>query len=199
MSSSSSQRVHVISGANRGLGLEAVKRLNQLHPNDIILMGSRDENAATKLIQTMTLEQQKHIKPLQLDVTDEKSVKNAAEKVKSEYGSITSLISNAGIAPHGNSVQVAKQTFDVNYFGVKRLYNHFAPLVRDGGVIVTVSSEVGAWNLHSMKQENREFLLSDKLTEVQLDQFVQKYFDLIAAGKADTEFQSSVQILNLLH
>ena len=73
------------------------------------------------------------VKLLVLDVTSDASVQAALAVVKKEHGKIHGLVNNAG----GNGGG-AKNTIDLNLYGVKRVCEAFAPIMEDGGRIVQV-------------------------------------------------------------
>lgn len=86
---------------------------------------------------------------LQLDVTDDASVRALVEQVVERYGRIDVLVNNAGLglaAPaEESSVAQARQLFEVNVFGVLRMIAAVAPHMRAAGSgrIITVSSALG--------------------------------------------------------
>ncbi|TQS32474.1 hypothetical protein Golomagni_07206, partial [Golovinomyces magnicellulatus] len=60
----------------------------------------------------------KDLTPVQLDVTDQNSITNAASLVKQQFGKLDALINNAGIAPEGPDLATVFQTtFATNVFG----------------------------------------------------------------------------------
>ena len=73
------------------------------------------------------------VKLLVLDVTSDASVQAALAVVKKEHGKIHGLVNNAGGMGGG-----AKNTIDLNLYGVKRVCEAFAPIMEDGGRIVQV-------------------------------------------------------------
>ena len=88
------------------------------------------------------------LKLIQLDVTDDSSVKDAVEKIVLEKGRIDVLVNNAGYGLFGAfedlSLDEIKAQFETNFFGVIRVTQHVLPIMRTpqngGGVIVNVSS-----------------------------------------------------------
>jgi len=85
-----------------------------------------------------------------LDVTVDASVREAADWIEREYGRLDILVNNAGIA-RGNpasetNLDVMREVYEVNVFGVIRVTNAMLPLLRRAPAarIVNVSSEVGS-------------------------------------------------------
>ena len=121
-----------------------------------MLVGARDQSrgaaAATELAD---LGIDAH--SVQLDVTDEPSIEAAAQWVSSEFGKLDVLVNNAGIALDGGNsaleidVEVLRQTYETNVFGVFTVTKHFVPLLKlsDGGRIVNMSSGLGSLTQNS--------------------------------------------------
>jgi len=89
------------------------------------------------------------LKPVQLDVTDDGSVRAAVSRVATESGMLDNLVNNAGFGFLG-TVEEATDTeilrqFDVNVFGVGRMCRAAIPLMRAqrSGVIVNISAWLG--------------------------------------------------------
>ena len=87
------------------------------------------------------------LKLIQLDVTDDSSVKDALEKIVLEKGRIDVLVNNAGYGLFGAfedlSLDEIKAQFETNFFGVIRVTQHVLPIMtpqNGGGIIVNVSS-----------------------------------------------------------
>jgi NAD(P)-dependent dehydrogenase (short-subunit alcohol dehydrogenase family) len=138
----------LITGANKGIGYEIARRLGELGITAIV--GARDEErgraAAERLGQPY----------VRLDVTDEESVRAAAKHIEQEYGVLDILVNNAGIMiwqddprPSATPVEVFRQVYEVNVFGVVTVTNAMLPLLRrsPAGRIVNMSSELGSLSL----------------------------------------------------
>jgi NAD(P)-dependent dehydrogenase (short-subunit alcohol dehydrogenase family) len=144
-------KIALITGANRGLGLEVARQLGQLGAK--VLIGARDpdngKHAAAELdaegldAQTLTL-----------DVDSAASVEAAAVQVTDEHGRLDILVNNAGILPEATAPEAAKpldlalfrQTFATNVFGAVAVIEQFLPLLRESpaGRIVNVSTTMGS-------------------------------------------------------
>jgi NAD(P)-dependent dehydrogenase (short-subunit alcohol dehydrogenase family) len=139
-------RIAVVTGANRGIGLEVVRQL--VTQGDTVVLGSRDlakgKAAAGELGLPVHVEQ--------LDVTDQDSVARLGRTVAERFGRLDILVNNAAI--HYDTWQTAtdadlgvvQQALDTNVFGAWRLTQAVLPSLRrsEHGRIVNVSSGAGA-------------------------------------------------------
>ena len=133
----------LITGANKGLGFEAAQRL--LADGHDVWVAARDEQRGRAAAETLGA------RFVQLDVTDDASVADAARTVEAATG-LDVLINNAGISG-GLGTQVGDLTaadiqrvYDTNTLGVVRVSQAFIPLLRRSAapVIVNVSSGLGS-------------------------------------------------------
>lgn len=134
----------LITGANKGLGWEAARRL--LAGGHEVWIGARDIERGRKAAEELGA---RHVV---LDVTDDASVEAAARTVAAATGgALDVLINNAGIlgrtAP-AEDVTAAhvRSVYDVNVLGPVRMLHAFLPLLRASGspVVVNVSSGLGS-------------------------------------------------------
>jgi NAD(P)-dependent dehydrogenase (short-subunit alcohol dehydrogenase family) len=133
----------LITGANKGLGYEAARRLLALGHD--VWMAARDPERGRQAAGELGG------RFVELDVTDEDSVRRAAETVRAQGGGLDVLINNAGITGNHTPVREAtaadlERVFDTNVFGVVRVIGAFLPLLEgsDHPVIVNVSSGMGS-------------------------------------------------------
>ncbi len=138
-----------MTGGNRGIGLAITRQLAKLGTHDVII-GARDlhlaEREAEKIARNSTT-----VVTIELDVTKQESVENAALMVKSKFGRLDVLVNNAGILidesnrPNETSLDVVRETLDTNLLGPWRMYKTFSPLMKRNnyGRIVNVSSGAG--------------------------------------------------------
>jgi NAD(P)-dependent dehydrogenase (short-subunit alcohol dehydrogenase family) len=142
------RRVALVSGANRGLGLEISRQLATR--GLYVLMGSRDEARGAAAAENLAAEGLA-VEARQLDVADAESVRRLADDVRERPGRLDVLVNNAGVGGNrgeeGTTVDFAavKQTLETNLFGAWRLCQAFIPLMRENGFgrIVNVSSGAG--------------------------------------------------------
>lgn len=134
----------LVTGGNRGIGLEICRQLDKL--GHTVILGSRDvekgKEAAKLLSDTVIVKQ--------LDVTNEQSIQNFFEFVNSEFGKLDVLINNAGIGVGQKGAVNAtlagvKHIMETNFYGVWRMCQVFIPLLRksEEGRIINMSSGMG--------------------------------------------------------
>jgi len=129
----------LITGANRGLGFEAARRL--IADGHEVWLGARDADRGRAAAEELGA------RFVKLDVTDDASVAAAADAV----GALDVLINNAGIVGDRKPVLETtaddiRRVYDTNVFGVVRVTRAFLPLLEhsDNPVIVNVSSGMGS-------------------------------------------------------
>ncbi len=140
----------VITGANRGLGLSlATVAAEQGHT---VVASVRSFASDMRGIDRLRQQAGERIIPLELDVTDERSIREAAATVGERLGAVDCLINNAAVLLDRDKpieeleLERLRASFEVNLFGAMMTVKHFLPLLRRGNrpVIVNVSSEAGS-------------------------------------------------------
>jgi NAD(P)-dependent dehydrogenase (short-subunit alcohol dehydrogenase family) len=132
-----SNKIVLVSGANRGIGAAVVREL--------LKAGVAKIYAAARHPNSLPDFNDKRVVPLQLDVTNEASVKAAADAAKD----IDVLVNNAGTAAFSDWMTVTRDVVDAdmntNFFGTLRVIRAFAPhlISRGSGTIANVISVVG--------------------------------------------------------
>ena len=173
--SSTDRRVILVTGANKGIGFEAVRLLSEQLPSATILLGTRSQangdDAIAKLHQSPDKSHSyTNLHPLVIDVTDASSIASAVDQVKAKYGQLDVLVNNSGIS-EVDSDHFNPAILDVNLHGVHRTITAFLPILNPHGSLVTVSSELGCWYTHLSSAELQQQLFDpsmtyDKLTEL---------------------------------
>jgi NAD(P)-dependent dehydrogenase (short-subunit alcohol dehydrogenase family) len=142
----SDQKVAVVTGSSSGIGLETSIILAR---NDFITYATMRTSEKDGVIRTAVEKENLPIKVMQLDVTDDNSVKNAIDAITSEAGRIDVAVNNAGYALGGAledlSMEEIKAQYETNLFGLIRVTQSVLPTMRrqKSGVIVNVSSGAG--------------------------------------------------------
>jgi len=152
-----------ITGANKSIGLETARQL--LQQGFYVYLGSRSLANGRKAIDQLKSEGLTHVEVIQIDVTDENSVKNARLEIGKRTDVLDVLVNNAGISgatfdDHGNflpqtaadtGIDVFKEVYETNVYGVIRVTQAFLDLLKKSHEprIVMISSSQGSITLHS--------------------------------------------------
>ena len=142
------QRIAIVTGANRGIGLEICRQLSR--EGIYVILTSRDETkgqAAREELAADGLEVGTHL----LDVTDPASVRRLADFVRLEHGGLDILVNNAGIGIDDQAslldvdLEVIRRTLDTNLYGPLLLCQALMPSMKERGYgrIVNLSSGMG--------------------------------------------------------
>jgi NAD(P)-dependent dehydrogenase (short-subunit alcohol dehydrogenase family) len=144
-----SRRIALVTGANKGIGLEIARQLAQADIHTIIAARSPERGAAA--VQDLT-SQGLNVTYVQLDTGDEASVEAAAATISDEHGRLDILVNNAGIAnwadglPSRASLVAVREVLETNFVGTLAVTQAMLPLLRKSaaGRIVNVSSALGS-------------------------------------------------------
>jgi NAD(P)-dependent dehydrogenase (short-subunit alcohol dehydrogenase family) len=157
------RKTALVTGANRGIGLETCRQLARLGYR--VILTSRDEAKGLKALKALSTEAGE-ILYHRLDVTDQESIQSLKEFVVSRFGAVDVLINNAAILPDqfGRVLKVDVDRFraalETNTLGPLRLCQAFIPLMRSQnfGRVVNVSS--GAGQIRNMVNDMPAYRLS---------------------------------------
>lgn len=140
------QKVAIVTGSSSGIGLESVLLLAR---NGYITYATMRSPEKDTSIKTAVQKEGLPIRVVQLDVTDDNSVKNAVDHIISEASRIDVLVNNAGYGLGGAledlSLEEIKFQFETNVFGLIRVTQAVLPTMRKqrSGRILNLSSGAG--------------------------------------------------------
>ncbi|WP_108461375.1 SDR family NAD(P)-dependent oxidoreductase [Devosia naphthalenivorans] len=154
-------RIALVTGANQGIGLQIATDLAA--SGLTVLLASRNLDRGKAAAQGIDGD----VHPIQLDVTDEASIRAAVAQVEQQFGRLDILVNNAAISrangPESEtmqdyiqrsratliSVDEVRTIWETNVFGVLAVTQAFVPLLRkaNGASVVNVSSSLGSLSM----------------------------------------------------
>jgi NAD(P)-dependent dehydrogenase (short-subunit alcohol dehydrogenase family) len=150
----SSNKIVLITGANKGIGFEVARQLGKQRCT--VLIGARDaklgQEAAAKLSKEGI-----DARFVDLDVTRRETIESARALIEKEFGRLDILINNAGINAPGDGppskvdLDAVNRVLQTNFVGALAVAQAMLPLIRKSaaGRIINVSSELGSITGHS--------------------------------------------------
>ncbi|WP_309083213.1 SDR family NAD(P)-dependent oxidoreductase [Chelativorans sp.] len=156
-------RIALVTGANQGIGLQIATDLAA--GGLTVLLASRNLDRGKAAAQTI----EGDVHPIQLDVTDQASIRAAVAQVEQQFGRLHILINNAAISRANGqesetlrdyiqrsratliSLDEVRTIWETNVFGVLAVTQAFVPLLRksEAARIVNVSSSLGSLTINS--------------------------------------------------
>lgn len=150
------KKVVLVTGSNKGIGLEVVRQLAQR--GHTVYLAARDAVRGEAAVHQLSRENLM-VRFVQLDVTDDQSIIQAVNYVKQHSGKLEVLINNAAILlKEDRSLardpdEVFQRTWQTNVTGVLKVTRQFLPLLTREGRIINTSSgggsmtdPVGGWS-----------------------------------------------------
>ncbi|PKK36737.1 short-chain dehydrogenase [Siphonobacter sp. SORGH_AS_0500] len=145
----------LVTGANKGIGFEVARQLAQ--KGTYVYLGSRQVENGLEAVDQLKAEGINNVEAIQLDITNDESVKEARIEIGKKTKSLDILINNAGIyggypqSAFDATIEQFKEAYNVNVYGVVRVTQAFIDLLKKSSEprIVNVSSSQGSITLHS--------------------------------------------------
>ena len=144
----------LITGANKSIGFETARQL--LQKGYYIYLGSRNLENGLEAVEKLKAEGLTDVEAIQIDVSDDESVKAARVEIGKKTEVLDVLINNASILggmtqTTSTDIAVFKQVFDTNMFGVVRVTQAFMNLLQKSlePRIVNVTSGLASLTLHN--------------------------------------------------
>lgn len=153
------EKVALITGASKGLGFETAYQLGVKGYTVIVTARTQQKsNESAEILKSKGI----NAVGMQLDVVNNNDIDNISKSINERYGILDILVNNAGVQLDfpgfmpGNSTEtvsmdILKQTFEINYFAPIALTQKLLPLLKKStaGRIVNVSSIMGSLALHA--------------------------------------------------
>src|SRR3989440_1815425 len=168
----------LVTGANRGLGLETSIQLKA--DGFRVILTSRTESEGIAATQKLDPDG-KDVLYHQLDITDGDSIATLAKDLPRLVSQLDVLVNNAGIGSWGADRRASIRTIETNYFGSRDVTDALLPFIPDGGRVVMVSSGLG--ELSTLGRDLRPQFADPSLTRPALDSLVSSYLASLEAGE----------------
>jgi NAD(P)-dependent dehydrogenase (short-subunit alcohol dehydrogenase family) len=140
----SDKLVALVTGGNKGLGLEIVSELAK--KGYTVLLGAREDKGkapAEKLAKGGL-----DVIPVRLDVTSQQDIANVAAMIEDKFGKLDALVNNAGVMAEkeDSTAEELRETFEANVIGPYELTRKLLPLLKKSkaGRVVNQSSILGS-------------------------------------------------------
>ena len=143
------KRIALVTGANKGIGLEIARQLAEADVT--VLMGARDrargQEAAAELAEAGLA-----VDTIEIDLNDDATIAAAAEEIAARYGRLEILVNNAGIVdaadgpPSAAGTDAVRRLMETNFLGTLAVTQAMLPLLRHSpaGRIVNLSTTLGS-------------------------------------------------------
>jgi len=183
-------RTALVTGANRGLGLETCVQLRGLGFRVILTSRRKDEGiAAARGIDPSGTTVLHH----PLDITKAESIANLAADLPALASRVDVLVNNAGIGSWSSDPEKDRRTIATNYHGSRDVTDAVLPFLPEGGRIVMVSSGLG--ELSTLGPGPRARFSDPALTRPALEALVAEYLaDLDAGDRKRSGWPSSYSV-----
>ena len=154
---------YLVTGVSSGMGIETARAL-VAHGAEVVGTARNLQKAseATVDVRNAATENGGAFEIVELDLADLSSVRAATDKLTADGRALDGIIANAGVmaTPLGKTKDGFETQFGTNHLGHFLLVNRLEPLIRDGGRVVTVSSNGHRWadiNINDPNFENRPY------------------------------------------
>lgn len=146
-------RIALVTGANKGIGLEIARQLAQAGVK--VIVGARDAGRAATAVQALRA-QGLAAQAVMIDLNDHGSITAAAQAIEAQHGRLDILVNNAGIVdaadgpPSTSSAEAVCRIMQTNFIGTLTVTQAMLPLLRRSPAarIVNLSSSLGSLTLN---------------------------------------------------
>lgn len=144
-----SDRIALVTGANKGIGFQIVRQLAMAGVS--VILGARDAERRRRAIDALAAEGLM-VQGVEIDLLDPGSIAAAAEQIAGAHGRLDILVNNAAVAddadgpPSTVPAAVVRRLMETNFLGAFEVTRAMLPLLRrsPAGRIVNLSSPLGS-------------------------------------------------------
>jgi NAD(P)-dependent dehydrogenase (short-subunit alcohol dehydrogenase family) len=158
----------LITGTSTGFGKLTAKTLAKAGYN--VIAGMRGVNGKNAAV-AAEMAKIANVTVVEIDITDDDSVKNAFEYVIKTFGRIDILVNNAAVSGFGlleaYTLDQVRRMFEVNVYGVLRTYQAVLPVMRNQkrGLIINLTSGASGHTLPFMTPYLASKFVVESITE----------------------------------
>lgn len=146
-------RIALVTGANKGIGLEIARQLARTGVQ--VILGARDAGRGQQAVVGLAAEGLV-ADWVRLDLDDHETIAAAAARLDEEYGRLDILVNNAGIfdfadgPPGAASLDAVRRVMNTNFLGTLAVTQAMLPLLRRAPTasIVNLASSLGSLALN---------------------------------------------------
>lgn len=152
------KKVALVTGGNKGLGLETARQLGK--NGATVVLTARNEDRLQHAVNTLKAEGIE-VHGFQVDLEDQTTFPTVRQFIEDKFGRLDILVNNAGVQldsetwTENNTLNVSqetlKRTFEINFFGLVALTQQLVPLLKKSaaGRVVNLSSILGSVAMHA--------------------------------------------------
>ncbi|KAF2732796.1 putative carbonyl reductase [Polyplosphaeria fusca] len=147
----SNKTIALVTGANRGIGLELARTLARDHGFHVLL-GSRSQQSGVSAVKTLK-DEGLSVEGITVDLGSDDTIIAAAKEVEQKYGKLDVLVNNAAInldhtwsGKPDDVRRVYKELYETNLFGTVTVTEAFLPLLGKAKIprVVFLTSTLGS-------------------------------------------------------
>lgn len=147
-------RTALVTGANKGIGLEIARQLAAAGLS--VWLGARDPSLGERAAASLR-DEGGDVRFVRVDLLDPAVIAVAADTIGADGGALDVLVNNAGIVSKGDGppgkvdVAAVRRAFETNFFGTLAVTQAMLPLLRRSAsaLIVNQSSSIGSLTLQA--------------------------------------------------
>jgi len=185
-----SSRVAVVTGANKGIGFHIAERLASSGIFSDVIVGCRSEERGMQAVKEIenSPNNKSKVTCRQLTIGDRSSHVAFVKFMDETYGKVDVLVNNAGMAFKGRDStpfkDQCKTTLAINFWGTVNFTEEMLPLLRKGTDTRVVSVASMAGYLSQLKSNDlRSKFSSPQLTKDELTSLVKRFEEDVLSGR----------------
>ncbi|TFJ79987.1 hypothetical protein NSK_008545 [Nannochloropsis salina CCMP1776] len=179
--------ITIVTGSNKGIGLEILKKLAPT--SSVAILAARNPSLGEQAAQELRDHGLENVIYRPLDVSSAESIEHFVDEIQKDFGRADILVNNAGIAFKGRDPtpfrDQAAPTFKTNFWGTVELIDAMTPLLRKSTgcpCIVNVASQSGRLGILDTDRGKQAEISSPTLTRDRLFELVRQFEHDVKTG-----------------